>query len=105
MLGRPGNKPGQAGEPIPGIKHHLLYAPPDFLPTQTRLEVDGRRHRQPSAGVARSLELQVPQTRRRTELVASIASDMLCVPAPAHLKRLQSVFVATPKVQQPRAGR
>src|SRR5262245_50543428 len=77
----------------------------DALPAEFRLEIDSRRDRQPRAWIARTLELELPQTRRRAELIAFVETRAIEAPTPTHLQRLQALKRAGGGVQEARAGR
>src|SRR5207244_271925 len=98
-------QPQFAAERPPGVVDQGCDTFADSLPTEGGLEVEGRRYGQPRARIARSLELEQVQPRRRAELVGLVKSGTIGLPAPAHLQRLEAILVARPEVEKPGPGR
>ena len=99
-----GRQPPFLTQPAADVAHQRGDAPADSVPAETRLEVDGRGHRQPRTRIARTLKLQKVQPRRRAEVVALVQAAAVALPTPAYLQRLQPILVALADVEKTRAG-
>ena len=83
----------------------------DGVPAEAGLEVDGGRHREPGADVARPLELEEADARRRAVVVAGVRTGglgdladgvLVGVVAPRDVERLEAVLVAGADDQEAR---
>src|SRR6266404_3240606 len=87
------------------IADELLNTGVNALRSKAVLEVEGRRHGKPGAGIANAFRFIIAQPRRGAELVALVRALSIVMPTPARLQRLQPLFTARSKVEKARARR